>query len=846
MFQARHIRAAVLCYCVLALCLNASAEPPKTPFGRAPQSLRPQSSPAGTQAPAAQAPELAPQIEADTLPQPVGVYGTVFAQVGDVRCADLLLHEDTQGRAPKQLLEVCASSGHGFAAVWRDLRDGHAGLYFGRLDLDGNLLEPERALYPAGSSAREVEPAIALAPRGNGALVWHTSNNPPHPLRLRSFDAAGVLTAQVVTLSDVNAESRRAGRATALAADGSDARRAGGGARLPSLAMLESWGAVAWGDAGTLRLERFDPNGRLLGEVHTLSAPDRALSGPPQLCASGATNAAMGCAWTTREGVEFCEIGAEIGAPRKLGPGVLERLVASPADSGDWWALVKTSSGFRLVGVPRSGGELKNLDLGVSARERCDVAARSADFLLCVQPASGAVELSRLDPFAASPRLEKLGVLDPADTLVSDVRVVAAGDRALLVWSGALGLQRDVWLRSFDAQSKFGPAKRWNSDEASAPQTQVRIASRGGNEAVTAWLDGRSGQNELYVRVIGADGKFQSAEVVINPAASASDGATGERAGQPSDPALAMAAGGQMLVAWKHMEPRGYRLLAQALDSHATASSPILAIDAGQDAAPTFKADIAATAFARGFALAYSVKDRGVFVRKLSASGGGLSEPVQVGEHPICQNVSIAQLDGGNLAVAWDISVPGAPNKAVRARVLDAELRTLGAEIEPPLSLFGDDWDPSVSSCPGGGFAIAFTGGQAHSRDIFLRYFEASGALASPLVPISTRMNEQDFAQLARLSDGSLCAVWEDDLSAYDHVYVRRISRGPKAGELPLRGPCFTLNEREALLNENRGAPQLAPLAGGGFAAVWVDCRRSQGTDVRIKIVGPKFDASGR
>jgi len=844
-------------YLLLLLSLACAGAPRTVPAPLAqPQErpapgARPAQPPATGARPAANpADELAPQIEPDTLPQLTGAWGIVLPTVQDARSADLLVHEDASGRAQKQLLDLAGSAEHGFAAVWRDLRDGHAGLYFGRVGRAGEALEAERALYPTGSASREIEPAIALSSHGHGAFVWHTSNLPPHPLRLRVFDAKGVLDPQFQLLSDLPEEGSSAGRPTALGAQGGGGR-GGGGVRLPAIAITDTWGAVAWGDAGTLWVERFDPSGAKLGSARAISSAERPLSGPLRLRASAAAPQRLGCAWTTRQGVEFREIGESDGPSRLLGPGVLVRLVAAPGAAGGWWALVQTPAGHRVLGVPASAGaggagELITLDPGIPARESCDLAARSSDLLLCVQRANGVVEILRLDPRAATSQWTPLAVLDSGGSAVADLRIEAAGDRALLAWTGIQGSQRDIWMRTLDAESKFGPLRLWNSDVASSPQTNPRIASRGGDEAAIVWVDGRTGENQLLARVIGADGKFRSGEIPITLRPGTGGAPATALPGLPTDPSIAMASGGAILVGWKQLEQRGFRLLGQVLDEQGAAQSPLLEFAAGEEAPPVFKADLALAPFGRGFALAYGVKDRGVFVRSVLANGRGLSEPLQVGEHPVCQNVSLAPLDGGGMVVAWDISVPGAPNKAVRARVLDAQLQPQGDEIEPPLTLFGDDWDPSVAACNGGGFAVVFTGGQAHSRDVMLRFFDAKGALASPLVPISTRMMEQDFARIVRLSDGTLCVAWEDDLSAYDHTYVRRVSRARGEAATVLRGPSLTLNQREAVLNENRGAPDLAPLAGGGFAAVWVDCSRSLGTDVRVKILGPKFDDGGR
>jgi hypothetical protein len=781
--------------------------------------------------------DLPPQREPDTLRQEPGVYGTVRPEVGDVLLQDTLVHTDREGRAQHAFAGLAGSAGHCFAGVWRDMRDGNAGLYFGRLGLDGEPLEPERALYAQGSSARELEPAIALSPGGRGAFVWFSSSFPPQSLKLRTFDAQGGLSPGHTVLSAPGVDREGA------EAESADDRR--GASRQPAIALLDEWGAVAWSEAGALWIQRFDGGAALIDTPTRLSHGDRPLAGPHRICSAAEVgDGRLLCAWTTSQGVEAAWLSRETAQPTSVGAGVLVRVVAG--DDGSAWALVRTTAGHRLQEVlpPGHGGTARNLDLDVPARDACDIAARAEDFVLATQAASGAVELCTLDPRASGagePRRVKQALLDLGGTAASDLRIVASGGRALVAWTGTVGRQTDVWCATLDDRGRPGEPRRWNRDELSSQQNHGRIASRGADRAAIVWLDGRTGRDQLLGRWISARGRFQGEEF---PLARGPDGQ--DLAGLPVDPSVALGADGGMLVAWKQVEKRNYRLLARAFDAAGEPRSEILELDAGQDDPPLFKADVELCAFGPGYAAAFGRKDRGAFVRTLrpGADPGALllGDVVQVFEHPLCQRFALTELDGGSLAVAWDITVPQGGNHAVRARVLGPRLEPRSAVIEPPLTIFGDDWDPVVAAAPGGGFGLAFCGGMQHSRDVFLRFFDAAGAVASPLVPISSRLNEQDWAAITRLTDGSLCVAFEDDLSAYDHVYVRRVSPAAEIGGVPAVGAIRTLNQREAVLNENRVIPRIAPLAGGGFAAVWVDARRGQGTDVRVKIVGPRFD----
>ena len=288
-----------------------------------------------------------------------------------------------------------------------------------------------------------------------------------------------------------------------------------------------------------------------------------------------------------------------------------------------------------------------------------NVALCGESFLISVQRASGAVELFTLDPREADPHKKWLSALDTAGTLAGDLRIAGSGERALVAWTGTAARQSDVWLRTLGADNLFATAQRWNTDEASSAQNSGRIASRGGDRAAIAWLDARSGEMQLMARWIGADGKFLSDEILITPRIRVPGAEALVLTGEPSDPTIAMASDGGFLVAWKQMEKRGYRLLGQTFDAQGKPQSSLLEFDSGEDAAPLFKADIDVAPFGSGYATAFGHKDRGVLVRTLQAGGRDLGAPVLAGEHPLCQSVALAELDGGSLAVAWDITVAG-------------------------------------------------------------------------------------------------------------------------------------------------------------------------------------------
>jgi hypothetical protein len=175
----------------------------------------------------------------------------------------------------------------------------------------------------------------------------------------------------------------------------------------------------------------------------------------------------------------------------------------------------------------------------------------------------------------------------------------------------------------------------------------------------------------------------------------------------------------------------------------------------------------------------------------------------------------------------------------LRARFLTDALAPLGDEIAFEGTNRGGDWDPALAPAQGGGFAMSWTSAPVTDlvRDAVVCLFDGRGRPSAPVQTVCYSANEQDFTSITRLANGDFAVAWEDDISFYDHVYVRRLMKNGRA-----LGPLMRINALETEFLPDRVAPRVAAM-GGGFAAVFSDRHRSRGFDALIKLVGPAFDA---
>ena len=121
-------------------------------------------------------------------------------------------------------------------------------------------------------------------------------------------------------------------------------------------------------------------------------------------------------------------------------------------------------------------------------------------------------------------------------------------------------------------------------------------------------------------------------------------------------------------------------------------------------------------------------------------------------------------------------------------------------------------------------------------RDVVVRLFDSQGRAKTPFATACFGANEQDWTDIVRLPDKTFAVAWEDDISYYDQVYVRRLARDGKS-----MGTMMRLHQSETSFMPDRVSPRIA-VFGSGLAATFGDRHRSRGFDAVLKIVGARWD----
>ena len=788
-------------------------------------------------------------LQRSEVAQEEGEPGTRHPEAGDVVMDDTRVHDDTRGRAQHTLLELVSWEGAGFAAAWRDTRQGYLGLYFARLDPRGERLEPEHPFPYSGAAFRLLEPSIAIGPRGAGVVAWLTAGHPEDwAFNARRFGPDGAMP-EHESLMGLGRERLRQ-----LGPGGGAGRGRGSESPVPAAGVRpDGTGIFAWAQRGAVFLQPLEP-GPSTGRVEPLDLKDPPATGKPLLGSAPQGNL---CVWSELAGADSPEIRFHLTPPRgsgidgSAGLGKPLQIVPAPAGSpheGEWWIAVDRGADLALRRLSRSGKPVgEDVHLLDAPWGNAVLAAWSEGLALLVQDdarfqretfTGGRPTVRFLDHDGAPSERGSLSVLGPQASRASGARVAGAGDVLVVAWSELRGSDVDVYWRTLERDAQdFGVERRLNTDEVSGLQKLADVAGAGGATGLVAWTDGRDGDSRLYARLVSAKGGFLTPEMALPATAGADPGsAPASDRMEAAFASAAMAEDGSFALAWLE-NPGAWTLRMQIFDPGGRALGAAFDADPGARASPQAGLDLEALPHPGGWAIVWSRADGGLAARRISQAGEP-GELRQVAARGTLGNVDLTGLDDGRLIAAWDVRVGEVYR--LRARFLDAALEPVSGELDFETMWRGSDWDPSVAPTSKGGFAMAWCSGEDASRDLYARFFDRDGRPAGKPHAITARLHEQDFPSLIRSGDGSWLVAWEDDISYLDHTYVRRLPGGSKEP-----GPVRLIERREEVYHENYQAPRLAPLE-GGFLAAWSDCRRGQGFDVFVKVLGLGFDKAQR
>jgi Ca2+-binding RTX toxin-like protein len=234
------------------------------------------------------------------------------------------------------------------------------------------------------------------------------------------------------------------------------------------------------------------------------------------------------------------------------------------------------------------------------------------------------------------------------------------------------------------------------------------------------------------------------------------------------------------------------------------------------------------------------VDDRASAPREISSDAGSEAAQIALTDQHIVGITNagaqfapaVAALPGSAYVIVWLDSDRG----AVYGQLYDSGGQRTGTEFRVsspgPSPLFA-----SVAALDGGGFVVAWQAGSFSSADIHAQRYDGFGAPFGGEFTINSSLpNEQLNVRIIGLDGGGFLATWDSIVAdQYQEISGRLFN---SAGD-PV-GPDFTINTS---LADSQGISSIAPLAGGGFVAIWQSVTPAGGNNVEI--IGQRFAAGG-
>ncbi|WP_210530030.1 M10 family metallopeptidase C-terminal domain-containing protein [Rubellimicrobium arenae] len=287
----------------------------------------------------------------------------------------------------------------------------------------------------------------------------------------------------------------------------------------------------------------------------------------------------------------------------------------------------------------------------------------------------------------------------------------------------------------------------------------------------------------------------------------------GSAAGRPSRPDVAALADGGYAIAWlDQADPAGARIHVQRFDATGAAVVPEAVLSYPVPVIAPCVTALSDGGFLVGAEVRPEGRDHDLLASRFDRSGLGLGAlPVDAG--PDATGLALASVGDGLVAVyekGGDLTT----------RLFDRSGAIVGGDRATNAITLGPQVSPDVAALAGGGFAVAWT--DLNLGRIQARVFAADGTAVNinEIQANATSLGgDPGHAALAALTGGGFVVTWETGSSLFPGAApdVRARIFDPMGAPL---GAELVVNASSPGSQEG---PDVAPLAGGGFAVVWID-----------------------
>lgn len=327
-------------------------------------------------------------------------------------------------------------------------------------------------------------------------------------------------------------------------------------------------------------------------------------------------------------------------------------------------------------------------------------------------------------------------------------------------------------------------------------QQRAKVAMLPDGGAMVVWQAGRPGAQNIFARVVGADGSFGTGEFLVNTPAGKSSSrmetnwtliynnkertrrqiikdTVQSRHDFNANPSVAVLMDGSAVVAWSSSRVANRKTVGlREWTTYKEKPDGTFTIINNRRAAPMTLRES-------------TMQD--VYVQRLSATGAKLGSEFRANHFTEFnqRDVALASLDSGGFVLAW-VSENQRSNNAVDIYVRLFDAAGIGAnEFLVSTGVVRMNGSPAITGTPGGGFTVAWTQRDAvrtNGMEVLARCFDANGVPASGTFKVNTFTYGDQFSpSIASLGSQQLI-VWSSmgQDGSWEGVFARTFS-GPLA-----------------------------------------------------------------
>lgn len=368
-------------------------------------------------------------------------------------------------------------------------------------------------------------------------------------------------------------------------------------------------------------------------------------------------------------------------------------------------------------------------------------------------------------------------------------------------------------LAGLSAESKAGTA---NGAYGGGPA----LATLSGGGFVAVWQApdrvAGDGSGAIWAQLRDASGNALGTAFALTPSG---DGMS------EGEPAVSALAGGRFVVAYTLRSDSGNQVAYRVVEANGSVGAEHV-LDAAGDAGMPAVATLADGAFAVGWRSGGTVH-----VQQLGADGAAIGAAQAYAALGTAYSPALTALATGGFVVSWGEIGDGnvyAALKGGAAFVASGDGYAASYATAAPL--------PHVTALAGGGFVVAWDSYINDPRgfsisDVFFQRFDDTGRALGEVVQANVASGGGRYdAAVTALSDGSFLVAWQGDDGDGNGIHGRRFGADGSA-----------LDVQEFALNQLRAGDQTSPdvqaLAGGGFAAAWIDTAADGSATVEVRVL---------